>query len=65
MIATGEVITNPSDNYKFMIILSPAKSYYSGEVKVLIAEHFSRAANGGIGLQKLQVIMPHNFIQLA
>jgi hypothetical protein len=35
MIATG-VIANPSDNYKFMIILS-AKSYYSGEVKVLIA----------------------------
>jgi branched-chain amino acid aminotransferase len=30
MIATGEV-ANPSDNYKFMIILSPAKSYYSGE----------------------------------
>jgi branched-chain amino acid aminotransferase len=27
MIATGEVIANPSDNYKFMIILSPAKSY--------------------------------------
>lgn len=35
-----------------MIILSPAKSYYSGEVKVLIAEHFSRAANGGIGAAK-------------
>jgi branched-chain amino acid aminotransferase len=39
MIATEGVIANPSDNYKFMIILSPAKSYYSGEVKVLIAEH--------------------------
>lgn len=53
MIATGEgVIANPSDDYKFMIILSPAKSYYSGEVKVLIAEHFSRAANGGIGAAK-------------
>jgi branched-chain amino acid aminotransferase len=62
MIATGEgVIANPSDNYKFMIILSPAKSYYSGEVKVIM-EHFSRAANGGIELQKLRVIMPHNFI---
>jgi branched-chain amino acid aminotransferase len=35
-----------------MIILSPARSYYSGEVKVLIAEHFSRAANGGIGAAK-------------
>jgi branched-chain amino acid aminotransferase len=53
LIATGfGVIANPSDDYKFMIILSPAKSYYSGEVKVLIAEHFSRAANGGIGAAK-------------
>jgi branched-chain amino acid aminotransferase len=53
MIATGKgVIANPSDNYKFMVILSPAKAYYSGEVKVLIAEHFSRAANGGIGAAK-------------
>jgi len=53
MIATGPgVIANPSDEYKFMIIMSPAKAYYSGEVKVLIAEHFSRAANGGIGAAK-------------
>jgi branched-chain amino acid aminotransferase len=35
-----------------MILLSPAKSYYSGEVKVIIAEHYSRAANGGIGAAK-------------
>jgi branched-chain amino acid aminotransferase len=35
-----------------MIILSPARSYYSGEVKVIIAEHYSRAANGGIGAAK-------------
>jgi len=53
MIATGTgVIASPSSDYKFMIILSPAKSYYSGEVKVLIAEHYSRAANGGIGAAK-------------
>ena len=53
LIATGfGVIANPSEDYKFMIILSPAKSYYSGEVKVLIAEHYSRAANGGIGAAK-------------
>lgn len=53
MIATGTgVMANPSDNYKFMILLSPAKAYYAGEVKVLIAEHFSRAANGGIGAAK-------------
>jgi len=53
MIATGHgVIAQPSNEYRFMIILSPAKSYYSGEVKVIIAEHFSRAANGGIGAAK-------------
>jgi branched-chain amino acid aminotransferase len=53
MIATGPgVIAAPAKFYRFMIILSPAKAYYSGEVKVLIAEHFSRAANGGIGAAK-------------
>lgn len=53
MIATGHgVIAAPSQDYRFMIILSPARAYYSGEVKVLIAEHFSRAANGGIGAAK-------------
>ena len=53
MIATGHgVIAAPSQSYRFMIILSPARSYYSGEVKVVIAEHFSRAANGGIGAAK-------------
>jgi branched-chain amino acid aminotransferase len=53
MIAIGSgVIAQPSSQYRFMILLSPAKAYYSGEVKVLIAEHFSRAANGGIGAAK-------------
>ena len=53
MIAIGSgVIAAPSTQYRFMIILSPAKSYYSGEVKVVIAEHYSRAANGGIGAAK-------------
>ena len=53
MIATGTgVIAAPSNEYRFMILLSPAKSYYSGDVKVIIAEHFSRAANGGIGAAK-------------
>ncbi len=53
MIATGAgVVANPSDEYKFMILLSPAQSYYAGEVKVIVAEHYSRAANGGIGAAK-------------
>ena len=53
MIATGKgVMASPSTDYRFMIILSPAKAYYSGDVKVIIAEHYSRAANGGIGAAK-------------
>ena len=53
MIATGAGVTaSPSSKYRFCIILSPAKSYYSGEVKVMIADHYSRAANGGIGAAK-------------
>lgn len=53
MIATGPgVVAAPAQFYRFMIILSPAKAYYSGEVKVIIAEHYSRAANGGIGAAK-------------
>ena len=53
MIGTGVgVIASPSQEFRFCIILSPVKSYYSGEVKVVIADHFSRAANGGIGAAK-------------
>ncbi|MFD2518001.1 branched-chain amino acid aminotransferase [Salinimicrobium flavum] len=46
------VSASPSKNYKFMIICSPAKAYYSGEVRVVFAEQFSRAANGGVGFAK-------------
>ena len=53
VIATQNgVSASPSDQYKFMIILSPAQAYYTGEVKVVIAEHFSRAADGGVGAAK-------------
>ncbi|WP_313807051.1 branched-chain amino acid aminotransferase [Flavobacterium sp.] len=53
MIATGHgVVASPSSQYRFCIILSPAKAYYSGEVKVIIADYYSRAANGGIGAAK-------------
>lgn len=53
MIGTGVgVIANPSQEFRFCIILSPVMSYYSGEVKVVIADHYSRAANGGIGAAK-------------
>ena len=53
MIATGKgVIAQPGDVYRFMIIMSPAISYYNSPIKVIIAEHYSRAANGGIGAAK-------------
>ncbi|TGD57889.1 branched-chain amino acid aminotransferase [Flavobacterium humi] len=53
MIAIGSgVVAQPSTQYRFMIILSPARAYYSGEVKVLVADYYSRAANGGIGAAK-------------
>ncbi|EDP94870.1 branched-chain amino acid aminotransferase [Kordia algicida OT-1] len=53
VIATEAAISaSPSNSYKFMIICSPAQSYYAGEVKVLFAEEFSRAADGGVGYAK-------------
>ncbi|PTX59537.1 branched-chain amino acid aminotransferase [Kordia periserrulae] len=53
VIATEPAISaSPSNSYKFMIICSPAQSYYAGEVKVLFAEQFSRAADGGVGYAK-------------
>lgn len=53
VIATENgVSASPSNRYKFMIICSPAKSYYSGEVRVVFAEKFSRAASGGVGYAK-------------
>ncbi len=53
MIATENgVAAAPSTEFKFMIIMSPAFAYYKGEVRVIIASEFSRAANGGVGYAK-------------
>lgn len=53
MIATGKgVVAQPGDLYRFMIIMTPAISYYNSPIRVIIAEHYSRAANGGIGAAK-------------
>ncbi|WP_299213001.1 branched-chain amino acid aminotransferase [uncultured Dokdonia sp.] len=46
------VSASPSDQYRFMIICAPAQAYYSGEVSVLFAEEYSRAADGGVGFAK-------------
>lgn len=53
VIATEPAISaSPAKTYRFMIICSPAKAYYAGKVRVLVAEKFSRAADGGVGFAK-------------
>jgi branched-chain amino acid aminotransferase len=53
MFATGEGFhASPSNQYKFIIACSPSGSYFSGKVKVLIEEKYSRSANGGVGFAK-------------
>ena len=53
VIATEPAISaSPANEYRFMIICSPAKSYYDSAVRVLIAEEYSRSADGGVGFAK-------------
>ena len=53
MFATDEVIgVKPSDNYKFMIILSPTGPYYSAPMRIYVEEHYVRAVPGGVGYAK-------------
>ena len=53
VIATEPAISaSPANMYRFMIICSPAQSYYNSPVRVLVAEQFSRSANGGVGAAK-------------
>ena len=53
VIATEPAISaSPANEYRFMIICSPAQAYYSEPVRVLIAEQFSRSADGGVGYAK-------------
>ncbi len=42
----------PSENFTFMIILSPVGPYYSTPVKVRIETHYTRAVKGGTGYAK-------------
>jgi branched-chain amino acid aminotransferase len=43
---------SPADAYKFIICTAPSGAYFSGDVKVLIEETYSRSANGGVGFAK-------------
>ncbi|RNC89456.1 MAG: branched-chain amino acid aminotransferase [Allomuricauda sp.] len=53
MFASGEGFhASPADSYTFIIALAPSGAYFSGKVRVLIEEKYSRAANGGVGYAK-------------
>ncbi len=53
VIATeGAISASPANQYKFMIICSPSQAYYAGEVRVIFAQEYSRAASGGVGFAK-------------
>ena len=53
MFSSDELIgVRPSDNYKFMIILSPTGPYYNAPMRIYVEEKYVRAAPGGIGYAK-------------
>lgn len=53
IFATGKGFhASPADEYKFIIGCAPSGPYFSGELKVLIEEKYSRSANGGVGFAK-------------
>ena len=53
MFATGVGFhASPADAYKLIIACAPSGAYFSGKVKVLIEQTYSRAANGGVGYAK-------------
>jgi branched-chain amino acid aminotransferase len=53
MFSSDELIgVRPSDNYKFMIILSPTGPYYNAPMRIYVEEHYVRAAPGGVGYAK-------------
>lgn len=53
MFSSDEMIgVRPSENYKFMIILSPSGPYYSAPMRIYVEEKYVRAVTGGVGYAK-------------
>jgi branched-chain amino acid aminotransferase len=53
MFASDNMLgVKPSDNYKFLILLSPAGPYFSAPMKIAVEEKYTRAAPGGVGFSK-------------
>ena len=53
IFATEEMLkAKAASKYMFAIVATPARSYYTEPVSVKISDHYSRAANGGVGSAK-------------
>jgi branched-chain amino acid aminotransferase len=53
MIAIDEFIgVKPAEQFKFMIITSPAGAYYAAPIKIYVHDKYTRAFPGGIGFTK-------------
>jgi branched-chain amino acid aminotransferase len=53
MFSSDEMIgVRPSENYKFMHILSPTGPYYSAPMRIYVEEKYVRAVPGGVGYAK-------------
>ncbi len=53
MFSSDELIgVRPSENYKFLTILSPTGPYYNAPMRIYVEENFVRAVPGGVGYAK-------------
>lgn len=53
IFASSECIkASASEEYTFIIITAPTKNYYPHAIDLVIEEHYSRAAKGGVGFAK-------------
>lgn len=53
MFASDEIIgVKPSENYKFVIMLSPTGPYYASPMRIYVEERYVRAVEGGVGYAK-------------
>jgi branched-chain amino acid aminotransferase len=53
LFASDKVIgVRPSENFTFLIILSPTGPYYSTPMRIYVEEKYTRAAPGGVGFAK-------------
>ncbi len=53
MFSSDEVIgVRPSENYKFLIILSPTGPYFNAPIRIYVEENYVRAVPGGVGYAK-------------